>query len=303
MSLIEKLADFIEEHYLFPDIALKLAEHLQQTDYSGLGDEALGEAVTADMIRISHDQHLFFRYEPQEDNAEPDHEAIMQKHTEEARFRNFGFQKLERLSGNIAFVKLNELPPVFVAGKLFEAVIALLANMSAIIIDLQDCEGGAPDMVQFIASHFLEAEQPLSGIESDGGKKYTESHSLAGLNSPRLLEKPLAILISPKTFSAAEALAYDLQALKRAVIVGKMSRGGAHLSTFQAFENKFLLRCSIARALNPITDSNWEGTGVIPDIVSETAQVTAQKYLLEQLIAQEDELYKEEWQSALENLE
>lgn len=301
MPLIESVADFVEENYLFPDIAQKLARHLRETHYSELKNEALCEAVSSDLIRISNDQHMFLRYEPQQ-APEQDFEAVLKRHQEQVRFQNFGFQKFERLSGNIGYCKLNELPPVHVAGEMFRGIIALLENVDAVIIDLSDCEGGAPDMVQFIASHFVEANQPLSGIEERGGINYEEWHTLNELESPRLLEKPLVILSSKVTFSAAEALAYDLQALKRATIIGETSRGGAHLSTFQTFEGKFLLRCSVARALNPVTKSNWEGTGVIPDIASNTALLSAQKYLLETLIAQGNSFYREHWQEVLENL-
>lgn len=300
MPLIESIADFIEENFLFPDMAQKLAQHLRESDYNGLENEALCEAVTSDLIRISHDQHMFLRYEAQQ-SPEQDFETVLKRHQEQLRFQNFGFQKFERFSGNIGYCKLNEVPPVDIAGKMFQGIMALLENTAAVIIDLSACEGGAPDMVQFIASHFVEANQPLSGIE-ERGANLEEWRTLTELESPRLLKKPLAVLISKVTFSAAEALAYDLQVLKRAVIIGETSRGGAHLSTFQTFEGKFLLRCSVARALNPISKNNWEGTGVIPNIASDTALLSAQKYLLEKLIAAENSPYQEQWQAALKDL-
>jgi tetratricopeptide (TPR) repeat protein len=74
------------------------------------------------------------------------------------------------------------------------------------------------------------------------------------------------VLISNQTFSGAEAFAYDLQALKRATIVGEVSAGAAHpASTWVVYKD---LRISIpfGRAINPITGTNWEGVGVKPDI-------------------------------------
>jgi hypothetical protein len=106
MSLIEAVAKFIEENYLFPDMAQKLAQHLREADYSSFDDIALCEAVTTDLIRISNDQHMLLRYEPPQ-NVEQDPEK---DRAEQARFLNYGFQKFERLSGNIGYCKLTELP-------------------------------------------------------------------------------------------------------------------------------------------------------------------------------------------------
>ncbi len=136
-------------------------------------------------------------------------------------------------------------------------------------------------MVQLLASQFLEPDKVLSGIESQE-YGYREARTLG--NAQKFLGLPLYILIDSETFSAGEALVYDLQVHKRATILGKTSKGGAHLCDFVPFEERWLLRLPVARDLNPITNSNWEQRGVLPDIQTNTPKLDAWRLALENLI-------------------
>lgn len=90
-------------------------------------------------------------------------------------------------------------------------------------------------------------------------------------------DKPIYILVDPKTYSAAEAFAYDLQALKRATIVGAKTRGGANAGGLKELGSDLFVVVPVGRAENPITHSNWGGVGVIPDVQAapEAAEATA----------------------------
>ncbi|MCB0035427.1 MAG: S41 family peptidase [Anaerolineales bacterium] len=124
-------------------------------------------------------------------------------------------------------------------------------------------------------SYLVDEEEPveLSGIHGRSGEPL-RLFTLATVSGQRRPETPVYVLVSPTTHSAAEALAYDLQALQRATIVGEPTRGGAHPDRFFVIADQFLLTVPIAQALNPITGTNWEGTGVIPDV-----QTTAEEAL------------------------
>lgn len=63
-----------------------------------------------------------------------------------------------------------------------------------------------------------------------------------------------------------EELAYDLQALGRATLVGEPTRGGAHPSRIVSLAEHVELRLPFARSLNPHARDNWEGGGVHPDV-------------------------------------
>jgi C-terminal processing protease CtpA/Prc len=98
-------------------------------------------------------------------------------------------------------------------------------------------------------------------------------------------DKPIYVLTSHKTFSAAEEFAYDLQALGRATIVGETTRGGANPGQPFELAADFTVLIPIGEAVNPITKTNWEGTGVNPDVAvpEEKAFETARDAALENL--------------------
>src|SRR5262249_10427141 len=79
-------------------------------------------------------------------------------------------------------------------------------------------------------------------------------------------KKPIYVLTSSQTFSGGEEFTYDLQALERAVVVGERTAGGAHLTAPVRIDDHFTLRVPFARAVNPITHTDWEGVGVMPAV-------------------------------------
>jgi retinol-binding protein 3 len=90
-------------------------------------------------------------------------------------------------------------------------------------------------------------------------------------------------LTSKETFSGAEEFTYNLKNLKRATIVGETTGGGAHPVSGQRIDEHFMIGVPFARAINPISKTNWEGTGVQPDVKvpSAAALAAAQKLGLE----------------------
>lgn len=273
-KLIDEISSLIEEHYLFPDAAAHVADYLRQQSYPAADPERFAQAVQATLTAESQDQHLRFWYAPEEAATRADHEQLLQTHFATARRTNFGFTKTECLEGNVGYLEIRELPPAEVAGEVAAAAMAFLAHTATLIIDLRQNGGGSPSMVQLLISYLVDEEPvELSGIHGRVGEPM-RLFTLATISGQRRPEIPVYVLVGPNTHSAAEALAYDLQALQRATIVGEPTRGGAHPDRFFAIADQFLLTVPIAQALNPITGTNWEGTGVIPDV-----QTTAEKAL------------------------
>jgi C-terminal processing protease CtpA/Prc len=91
--------------------------------------------------------------------------------------------------------------------------------------------------------------------------------------------KPVYVLTSSHTFSAAEEFTYNLQTRKRATIVGETTGGGAHPGDMVSLPFGLMAFVPNGRAINPITHTNWEGTGVKPDVTipADTALETALK--------------------------
>jgi C-terminal processing protease CtpA/Prc len=97
---------------------------------------------------------------------------------------------------------------------------------------------------------------------------------------PRLPDTPLFVLCSARTFSAGEEFAYDLQALRRATIVGETSRGGANPGRVHRLDEHFAAFIPDARAINPVTGDNWEGRGVRPDVACAADQALGRAHRL-----------------------
>jgi C-terminal processing protease CtpA/Prc len=91
--------------------------------------------------------------------------------------------------------------------------------------------------------------------------------------------KPVYILTSNRTFSAAEEFTYNLKHLKRATIVGETTGGGAHPGGPRRINDHFSVWVPSGRAINPVTKTNWEGTGIEPDIKVEAKQALKAAHL------------------------
>jgi C-terminal processing protease CtpA/Prc len=199
---------------------------------------------------------------------------------------NYGFEKIERLDNNVGYLDLRVFAPTAMAGDVAAAAMTLLAQSRALIIDLRNNGGGHGEMVHLIMAYLLDGSREVSGSYDRPKDEHARAMTPPWVPGRRFGgEKPLYVLISGKTFSAAEAFAYDLQAMGRAVIVGEPSGGGAHPFEYRRVHPHFVLSLAEARSINPITGGNWQGTGVIPD-----ARVAADEALAKALeLAHRDE--------------
>ena len=82
----------------------------------------------------------------------------------------------------------------------------------------------------------------------------------------RFVDKPVFVLTSKATFSAAEGFSYALKNLKRATLIGETTGGGAHPVEPHRIDDNFFIIVPSGRSISPITKTDWEGTGVEPDV-------------------------------------
>jgi tetratricopeptide (TPR) repeat protein len=143
------------------------------------------------------------------------------------------------------------------------AAMTFLASARAIIIDVRENGGGSGD---YLSSYFLPYPTQLSGSYSRETGSLTESWTRRDIGMEPRLDVPLFILTGPNTFSASESFAYDMQALKRAKLVGEPTKGGAHSTDVFRIDDRFEFYISTERSISPVTGGNWEGTGVLPDL-------------------------------------
>ena len=189
-------------------------------------------------------------------------------------FNNYGFEKVERLAGNIGYLDLRGFMPAALARDTGAAAMNLLANSEALIFDLRNNGGGDPEMVAFLTS-YLYGPTPvhLNDLYFRPADRTTEFWTLKEVPGRRMPDKDVYIVTSHRTFSAAEEFTYNLKNLKRATIVGE-NTGGAHPGGPQKVNDHFAVWVPTGRAINPISKKDWEGDGVQPDV-----EVPAEKAL------------------------
>lgn len=303
-ELIKDLSEALDERYIFSDVAEEMVALINDKLSSGEYDKfetvpAFTGQLTMDLQSISHDLHLHVdaAQAPRRDTLGErlSQEEVDRQRLEQARFSNFGFMKIERLPGNIGYLDLRSFMPAEIGGETAIAAMNFLSNSSAIIIDLRNNGGGSPSMIQLISSYLFEERQHLNSFyirQSDSTEQYWTQASVQG---KKMVDTPVYILTSGRTFSAAEEFTYNLRNMERATVVGETTGGGAHpvntVMSNMGGGNYASMTIPYGRAVNPITGTNWEGTGVEPHISTDASQAleVAQLDILEKLIEQTDD--------------
>jgi hypothetical protein len=273
---VERVSAALNENYVFPDVAKKMEAALRQKLKAGAYDKLtnpaeFARALTRDLVEVSKDKHLRIHYAPSAppglDSSERPDPAIQEQQRRDMASRNFGFEKVERLAGNVGYLDLRGFMGAELAGETAISAMNFLANSDAVIIDLRKNGGGHPSMVQLLTSYFFEEPTHLNSFYIRKGNTTQQFWTSAHVAGKRMTDVPVYVLTSPRTFSAAEEFTYNLKNLKRATIVGETTGGGAHPVKPHFLADVHLLAIvPFGRAVNPITGTNWEGTGVTPDI-------------------------------------
>ena len=275
-EIIDRVSASLIKSYVYGDTArlmkARLESRFSDGGYNNISNAPdFADTLTADLRGIYFDHHLSVHYAPdlfahlihsKQGSAEQ-----ANKEFQGAKHANFGFRKMEIYKGNIGYVALDQFYPVNKSSaKTVSSVFRFLSNTNAVIIDLRNNIGGEPEMVKRICSYLFESKTHINDLYERRTKKtiFYVTEPLA--ESELFKDKPFYILTSSGTFSAGEEFAYDLQVLKRAVIVGETTGGGAHPVSPIAISKGFVAFVPYARAINPITKTNWEGIGIIPDI-------------------------------------
>jgi hypothetical protein len=275
-QVIDGVVERLNKLYVFPEVAKKMEEAIRGRQHKGEYDKitsaaALSKMLTSHLQEVSHDKHLRVSYSfearpVRKDSPERDPEERKQ-FLEFARFVNFGFEKVERLSGNVGYLDLRAFMGADVAGETAVAAMNFLANTNALIIDLRNNGGGNPDMVALVSSYLFDSDPVhLNDLYWRPENTTHQWWTLPYVPGTRYAGKPVYVLTSRRTFSAGEEFTYNLQNLKRATIVGETTGGGAHPGGGHPINEHFVVWVPTGRAINPISKTNWEGTGVKPDI-------------------------------------
>ena len=281
--LVTEIGRQFELHYVFPEVGTRLAAVLRERAEHGAYDstdraEDFARLVTDDLRAVSHDRHAMLEWTSP--SATNDDDARWRILDAEHR-RTAGFTRVERRPGNVAYVVLDSFEPADVARAAIAARMTEIADADALIIDLRSDSGGDPATVALVASYLFDATPVhLNDMWWRDDGTTDRFFTTPGVEGRRYgAAKPVFVLTSGGTFSAAEELAYDLQCLHRAQVVGEVTKGGAHPVARRPLSPVLTLRVPTGRAINPITMTNWEGTGVKPDLSCPAADAPRVAYV------------------------
>lgn len=314
-AVVERIVRTVHERYVFPQLAPRIEAALRdpalRSELERITDgDAFAARLTETLQAASKDKHLRVTHSPTplpDDRAnEPAPEAVAEQQRF-SRFMNHGVARIERLPGNIGLLELTGFANVQWSGQTLSAAMTVLAHSDALIIDLRKNGGGDPAAVALVSSYLFDRRTHLNDLyfrPTDRTTQFWTQDLVPGLRYGG--SKPVYVLTSSRTFSAAEEFSYNLRQLKRATLIGETTGGGAHPGELRKVGEHFRMFVSTGRAINPVSKTNWEGTGVEPHlpVKADDALRVAQLQALPPIIAAtSDERTRQALQRRLAELE
>ncbi len=289
-QVIQALVKELNDAYVFPETAKRMEANLRQRQTAKEYDsytsaQAFARKLTDDLQAISKDKHLRVRYSHRpipvrtgDSGPTPEQRAEFERNV---RFENFGFERVERLRGNIGYIDLMGFFAPVLGAETVKSAYGFVANSEALIFDLRRNGGGDPEMVALISS-YLFGDKPvlLNTMYWRSTGNTDQFWTDPKVEGSKFIDKPVYVLTSARTFSGAEEFSYNLKNLKRATIIGETTGGGAHPGGQRRLSDHFSAFVPIGRAINPVTKTNWEGTGVEPDVKVPKEQALHTAHLL-----------------------
>ncbi len=273
-EIVQTAMAILRSRYVFPDRAAQAATEIEARlavgEYDDLGESELAERLTSQLYAVCADKHLRVQAhsEPRRPRPMPaDRVRARQDMQQVGRLDNFGIHRVERLDGNVGYVDLRRVALPQNAGASIAAAMELVSGTYALIFDLRHNGGGSPDGVVFWCSYLFDGPGVhLNDIfEAETGET-RQFWTVPYVPGSRYVDKPVYLLTSHQTFSGGEDFCYTLQALGRAQLIGETTGGGAHPTAVRPLSATMAISVPFARSVNPVTGTNWEGSGVVPDV-------------------------------------
>jgi hypothetical protein len=281
-EIVETMARAAEQRYVDAAGGAKIAAKLRQRHLAGAYDaivtaDEMAKALSRDLLDAVPDVHLRAVYEPNRaergraqrmvpagGSGPAPYARIDRRSDAEIAATNFGVGKIERLGGNVGYLKLTRLVPLALSRDAASAAMAALDGSDAVIIDLRGVPGGSPDLVAQIVSHFTRAEPVRLMTTYNRSLDQTEElWTVPNIGGGRLADVPLYILQDRKTASAAEMLSYVVQRQNLGTVVGETSAGAGNGGSMIPVGSDISFFLPQFRTID---GPGWEGTGVAPDI-------------------------------------
>lgn len=276
-ALVLEMAKILSENYCFPENLVGMQEAIQQAINSGeilqISDKkTLAAVLTVGVQGALNDPRLTVSYEPNFVPVMP--QMLPSLPVEQLIWLVRNSVKLDILENNVGYLRIDRIIGEETAAKLGtllrDNVWDKVAQTSSLIFDLRYSTTGELSGVPFIISFFSDSE-PLIHIDtvydrpSNTTRELWTMPSITGYKYGR--KRDVIILTSKRTVGAAEAVAYTLKNLKRAIIVGERSAGGSvKVQKIRIAQSEFYITVPVARSVSPITGQSWEVNGVAPTV-------------------------------------
>jgi len=287
-AVIDGVKSNLLDSYVDLAVAQKIVDalvaHQSKNDYAAFTDgDLFAQRLTNDLQAVSHDKHLWVGFNPFKSPPDPTPTPEDDEHMSQQIERdNCAFEKVALLPGNIGYIKFNAFEDPAICGATLSAAMGFVAYADALIVDLRENGGGDPVMVSMVASYLFDKPTHLNDLYTRKSNTTQQYWTSAYTPVVSLRHVPVYVLTAGRTFSGAEEFSYDLKTQKRATIIGETTGGGAHPVSGHRIADYFVIGVPWGAAINPITKTNWEGTGVEPDIKVPAADAlaTAQRLAL-----------------------
>lgn len=285
-TVVAEMRRLLAANYVLPEVRPRLdailAKGLAEGRYDVSDPAVLVDRVNADLTAVARDKHLSLEYSPRraaemaaEPAGRPQASGPSAEQIRQAQRRNHGFTEMKVLPGNVRYVNMQGF--VWVGPKSAEAydnVMRFLGEGDAAIIDLRQNGGGSPQAVQYLVSHFMEPDRPLMTFHM-AGNQTNRTATLANLPAGRMVGKPLYVLTSGQSASAAEEFTGHIAGYRLGELIGATTAGAGFRNQFFPLPGGYLISISVGRAVLASTGKDWEGVGIAP-----TTAVDPEKALL-----------------------
>ncbi|RYE84459.1 MAG: peptidase S41, partial [Hyphomicrobiales bacterium] len=286
-----RLEAALRAQYVFPDripaISAELATRVQSEP---VDSRRFAETLTQGLLKASDDLHFAVTFDPGEvtaDRARSADEATTQAQRDRERAASFGFRDARRLDGGLAYIRFDFFADPQYAQDIAAGAMRFAEGADGLIIDLRYNNGGTLEMAQLLMSYLYPAGKEQKFFDyfyNENGVRVERSQwNLAAVTGQRSPNIPVVVLTGSTSFSAAEWMAFSLQKLGRATLIGEQTAGGAHPVTQVPIDDHFMLQVPFGQIRDPVDGGDFEGVGVTPDILvpASGALLAAQKFLLQ----------------------
>ena len=291
-EVVSRLETALQRNYVFQDRMPAISAELNRRVQAGPIDaDQFAGNLSQGLVKASEDLHFSVAFDPDEvvanRQAKASGDVTTQARRDVERADNFGFRDARRLEGGLAYIRFDFFADPQYAQDTATGAMRFTEGAKGIIFDLRYNNGGVLEMAQLLMSYLYPAGKEQEFFDynyNEDGKRVARGQwNLAAVPGHRSGDVPVVVLTGSTSFSAAEWMAFSLQRLGRATVIGEQTAGGAHPVTRVPVDDRFMLQVPIGQIRDPIKGQDFEGVGVTPDLAvpASDALLAAQKFLLQ----------------------